>query len=164
MIPAAPEGAVRFNPPPTWSAPRGFDPRRGHLSDPTWPAPPEGWPLWVADSSAVLVGPDGPTTTLPRGTLEAGERKRMLLVGGGFALAVGLLIWFGLSGGLDDSAQQPGVGTCWTSGEWVDVVPCSSDRAAYVVHSVVSTVGECPPGASSYVENGDDVLCLRPVP
>lgn len=163
MIPAAPPGAVRFNPPPTWTAPSGFDPRRGHLSDPTWPAPPEGWPFWVMDPAAAVVGqPGGPTTTLPRGRLEGGEKRRLFITLGVIALVVVALVWAGASGNNDEEAA-PGVGSCWTGGQQAYLVPCSSARAEYIVGSVVTNADQCPVTSPGYLEEGDAVLCLRPI-
>lgn len=47
-VPTAPDVDAVFVPPPGWSVPAGFDPRRGHLPDPAWPAAPEGWEFWAA--------------------------------------------------------------------------------------------------------------------
>jgi hypothetical protein len=38
---------ISFNAPPNWPVPPGFDPRRGHLYDPTWPPAPIDWEFWV---------------------------------------------------------------------------------------------------------------------
>lgn len=162
MIPAAPAAAVRFNPPPTWQAPAGFDPRRGHLSDPAWPAATEGWEFWVTDPGAPVGLNGAPTTTLPRGRLEAGERRRLVLTLGGLAVLVVVLVWAGVVGGKDDEVAT-GVGSCWTGGAWAEPVSCDAADAAYVVESKVSTPQLCPVSSPGYLEDGDDVLCLRPL-
>ncbi|CED91124.1 hypothetical protein [Actinomyces succiniciruminis] len=44
--------ALRFNPPPNWPAPpEGFTPPPGWQPDPAWGPAPEGWQLWVEDST-----------------------------------------------------------------------------------------------------------------
>jgi hypothetical protein len=40
-IPAAPGPEWLFAAPPTWTAPPGFDPRKGYVVDPTWPPAPD---------------------------------------------------------------------------------------------------------------------------
>ncbi len=162
MIPAPPAGAVRFNAPPTWTVPQGFDPRRGHLSDPAWPAPPEGWSFWITDPAAAVAS-GVPTTTLPRGRLEAGERRRLVITLGGIALVIVLLVWAAVSSGGSEEEATPGVGSCWTGGEWVDMVPCSSADAEYVVESKVGSPEQCPMSSPGYLEEGDDILCLAPL-
>jgi hypothetical protein len=39
-----------FNTPPRW--PLGFDPRRGHVADPSWPSPLAEWRWWVPSPTA----------------------------------------------------------------------------------------------------------------
>ena len=47
VIPQAPGPDFVFTPPPSWGAPTGFDPRKGHVVDPAWPPPPDGWQFWT---------------------------------------------------------------------------------------------------------------------
>jgi hypothetical protein len=54
-IPDAPGPDYAFTPPPNWPAPPGFDPRRGHIVDPTWPEPPPDWQFWTKAAVPVAV-------------------------------------------------------------------------------------------------------------
>lgn len=159
MIPAEPTEGVRFNPPPAWTVPAGFDPRRGHLADPAWPTPPDGWAFWVTDPAATVGQSGVPTTTVPRGHLEAGERRRLVLTLCGVALFIGLIVWASMSGGKDE--ELTGVGSCWAGDERVYPMSCDSANADYIVETEVTTPEQCPMSSSGYVEEGDNVLCLK---
>ena len=150
MIPAPPPGAVRFNPPPQWLAPEGFDPRRGHLVDPAWPPAPEDWELWVPDAPPVGRG------------LLGSERLRLL---GGLAvaaLAVFLAFQF-FTGGSGGSST--GVGSCWSGveGGEMDPVPCDSSRATHQIESRVSNPDDCPLTSGGYFVDGNSYLCVKRV-
>lgn len=155
----APAGA-RFNPPPSWPVPTGFDPRRGHLADPTWPAPPEGWSFWVADPTVGREGATLPSTRLPRGKLEAGERRRLALVLAGL-LVVGVpLVWWAVT---SEEPVAEGVGSCWTGDEWAEPVSCDSSEAVYTVEEEVTSPEQCSQSSPGYFEEGGTVLCLRKI-
>lgn len=161
MIPAPPAGTpVRFNPPPDWPVPAGFDPRRGHLADPTWPPPPEGWQFWVRDTAAGRERASLPATALPAPPGQArAERRRVIVVVAVVAAVIGLFWWWGAGRG--DSM----VGTCWAAqgdGDVLREVSCGPLRADYVVVEVTQTPDDCPIQAGSYLEKGGDVLCLEP--
>lgn len=54
--------ALRFNPPPNWPAPpEGFEPPAGWQPDPAWGPAPEGWQIWVDDSTPS----SGPASSAP---------------------------------------------------------------------------------------------------
>lgn len=159
MIPAAPDVGVRFNPPPAWTVPAGFDPRRGHLTDPAWPTAPEGWSFWVADPVLGRERATLPSATLPRGKLESGERRRVLIALACLVGVGGLVVW---GSSISDDEVTTGVGSCWTGGgEWLKPVSCDSSDAAYVVEERVSTPDACPASTPVYLEDRDDILCLR---
>lgn len=149
---------MRFNPPPAWGAPEGFDPRRGHLSDPAWAPAPEGWQFWVpdpaagADPSVVL-----PHTSLPRGRLESRERLRLVLAVTVLLGLAGVIMW----AVAESEPPPPGVGSCWRGDEWMYEVPCSSSEATHIVESRVTEPEDCSLTSSSYLEEGDMILCLR---
>jgi hypothetical protein len=42
---------LKFNPPPGWPLPYDFEPWPGWEPDPSWPAAPPGWPLWIGSSA-----------------------------------------------------------------------------------------------------------------
>ena len=160
MIPAPPERpAVVFNPPPGWSAPAAFDPRRGHLVDPSWPAAPQGWAFWVADPSA---GPERatlPSVALPRAPGEGRrERRRLVVILGVVAVVVvGGGVWAAVA-----PEPVPAVGTCWSgSGEWVNEVPCGSAEAEFAAVLRTTSPEACPASSDSYLEFGDAILCLE---
>lgn len=166
MIPAPPPGvATRFSPPPTWAVPTGFDPRRGHLPDPTWPAAPEGWTFWVPDAEAGRERAQVPTASLPVPTgLVRGERRRLGITLGALAVLVVGVIWLASATGDDDGREAPGVGSCWAerSGGWLSEVPCGPGRADYVVVEVAATPEQCGLSTDGYVEIEGDILCLEP--
>jgi hypothetical protein len=61
-----PGTAVRYNPPPNWPAPPpGWTPPPGWSPDPAWGPPPEGWQLWVADTTAPAPAWGAATATAP---------------------------------------------------------------------------------------------------
>lgn len=150
MIPAPPLGAVLFNAPAEWKAPAGFDPRRGHLMDPSWPPAPEGWQFWVPDTSAERRG------------LAGSERLRLL--GGLGVAALGIFLAFqfftGGAGGV-----PTGVGSCWSgveSGE-MEAVACDSPRATHRIESRVLNPEDCPVTSNGYFEDGNAYLCVKRV-
>lgn len=162
MIPAPPAGAVRFNPPPGWDVPVGFDPRRGHLPDPTWAPPPPDWEFWVPDSGAGRYPVTLPSATLPPGPAPSRERWRtVFIVLGVLAVAVGLALWASAAGGSSGAA----VGSCWTGveGGQMEEVPCGSSRATHQVEDRVSDVVECPLTSDGYFEDGNAFLCVKPL-
>jgi hypothetical protein len=160
MIPDPPDGAaVVFNPPPGWSTPMGFDPRRGHLADPTWPSPPEGWAFWVADSSA---GPERaalPSVALPPTKEQAGkERRRLVIILG----VVGLIMGGAIFLAVNTPEPVPDVGSCWSgNGDWLNEVPCGPE-ADYVAVKQATTPQGCRFSSGGYLEFGDAFLCLEP--
>lgn len=162
MIPAAPDAGVRFNPPPGWAVPAGFDPRRGHLADPAWPSAPEAWPFWVADASlgreSVTQG-TLPSATLPRGRFEPRERRRLMIVLACVLAFIGVMVWTGVASG--DHDVSTGLGSCWSGGARVHAVSCDSSDAAYVVREIVDSPDQCPASSPGYIEYGGDVLCLH---
>jgi hypothetical protein len=159
VIPVGPDAAVRFNPPPGWVVPAGFDPRRGHLADPAWPSAPEGWAFWVPDATLGRESVQGslPSATLPRGKVEPRERRRVVIALACVAV-VAILGFWGASAGDDDVST--GAGSCWTDagGDQVEAVSCDSSRAAYVVDEVVGTPGQC---SASYIEYEGSILCMH---
>jgi uncharacterized protein DUF4190 len=44
--------AQKFNPPPGWPVPYGFEPPADWEPDPGWPPAPPGWPLWIGADTA----------------------------------------------------------------------------------------------------------------
>lgn len=160
MIAVGPDAGVRFNPPPTWTVPAGFDPRRGHLADPAWPTAPEGWSFWVTDPTVGREAATRPSAALPRGRLESGERRRLGIALACAAAIAALVFW---AASMSDSPEaRAGIGSCWTDGsDFVNQVPCGSARAAYVVEREVSRPEQCPPGPAGYLEVGETFLCLR---
>jgi hypothetical protein len=147
--PVAPDAV--FVAPPGWSVPAGFDPRRGHLPDPTWPPAPEGWEFWGAPARPGAGA--GFVQSVGKGKL----------VGGGVLAVVAVLLVVAAFSG-DDDAASTGVGSCWTEGQTnVAPVACGSDDAAYRVSRVVDTAGSCS-GPAGYLVDGDDFLCLESMP
>lgn len=151
-IPPPSDPTLRFNPPPTWDAPFGFDPRKGHLLDPAWPAPPPGWELWVRP---------------PRGEGQDNLLTRVgipRLVGGLLIAALAIFLVFHSMG---STTTPTGVGSCWAAGggssDKYEPVRCSSDRAAYRVESEVSDPSQCPVTSAMYFENRNAVQCLSKV-
>lgn len=148
-IPPPSDPTLRFNPPPGWDAPYGFDPRKGHLLDPAWPPPPPGWELWVRpprsehrDNVLTRVG-------APR------------LVGGLLIAGLAVLLIFH---SVDSSTTPTGVGSCWAAGtgagDQFEAVRCDSDRAEYTVDSEVADPSQCPVTSAMYFETGGVVQCL----
>lgn len=147
MISAAPGGGADtvFNAPPGWLTPAGFDPRRGHLPDPTWPAAPAGWQFWVARPQ-------------PRGLVPALKRGWWGPAVGGAVVV--LLVLVALLHG--PSSPTDGVGSCWTegSGGRLTSVDCSSSRAMYRVSSVVARPELCSKPSPGYLEGATGFECL----
>ena len=57
---------LKFNPPPGWPLPWGFEPPPGWEPDPAWPEPPPGWPLWIgSDAPRVLYRVPAGTSYVP---------------------------------------------------------------------------------------------------
>ena len=116
--------------PPKLARPPGFDPRRGHLVDPSSASSaPPGWQFWVS------VAP---------------QRRPMSLLSK-IALAIGILMALGAAGRLIhtvDAATTPsGVGSCWTaknSTGTITPVRCSDRTAHYTVVSEVASEADCP--------------------
>ena len=160
MIPTPPAGAVRFNPPPGWDVPLGFDPRRGHRPDPTWPRAPEDWDYWVPDSGAGRYPVALPSATLPPGPAPSRERWRMIAIAlGVLAVVVGLVLWSSAS--RDSSGTA--VGSCWTGveGGQMEEVSCGSSRATHQVEDRVTDIAECPVTSTGYFEDGRAFLCVK---
>ncbi|WP_448630079.1 hypothetical protein [Cellulomonas soli] len=159
MMPAAPPvpsstppgAGTSFQAPPGWQVPSGFDPRRGHLVDPAWPAAPEGWQFWAP-------------TPRPGGFL--GWVKR---AGWGPILLGSLLLLIAIAlvtTGGDTSDTGTGVGSCWSADSPTSqfhTVDCASDAAQYEVISEVGSVQECADPQGPYFEVGSLVQCLREV-
>ncbi|GEA87226.1 LppU/SCO3897 family protein [Cellulomonas cellasea] len=148
-IPFAPGVDARFTAPPGWAVPAGFDPRRGHLPDPAWPAAPDGWEFWAAPPApgraAGFVASAGPT--------------RLAL--GGILAVVAVALVLGQVRG-DDGATD-GVGSCWSAGTTdVRAVGCDDSAAAYRVTSVVDSAVSCT-GPAGYLEDGSRLLCLEAI-
>lgn len=160
-MPAAPDAGVRFNPPPGWTVPAGFDPRRGHLADPAWPAAPEGWAFWVPDAAAgresVTQG-TLPSATVPRGRFEPGERRKVMIGLACLGVVAAFIIW-GIAGGGDDVST--GIGSCWSGGDRLTAVSCDSSEATYVVREIVDTPDQCPMSSPGYIEYSGDILCMH---
>ena len=159
MIPVAPpvpataasSVGTSFQAPPGWDVPRGFDPRRGHLVDPAWPAAPADWQFW------------GPSPR-PRGFLPWVRR-----VGWGpLVLGTILLLVVVAVATTDDttSSQGSGVGSCWSAqtptSEYFSI-DCDSPDAQYQVVSEVGSAEDCGTSSDGYFEVGDIVQCLREV-
>lgn len=162
MTAQAPPPGVRFNPPPGWAVPAGFDPRRGHLPDPAWPTAPADWQFWVVDPAVGRERAQVPVTALPpTADQRRKERVRLALILVGVLFA-GFLVF--LLGRNDDGGG--GVGSCWTdapAGERVVEVSCGSSRAVWEVTQVVTDPVQCPASAAAYIEgDGDTFLCVRP--
>ncbi len=143
-----------FNPPPTWNAPTGLDPRLGHPLDPAWPDPPVGWELWTARQR--------PARTLHSRLESVGVARLLLAVVGLVVLA--LFVIHAVSG---SSGTSDGVGSCWTNdgGGSYATVSCSSDRGTRRATAEVSTPDLCPATADDggYLVDSTDaskVLCL----
>jgi hypothetical protein len=148
MIPAAPaEGRdIVFNPPPGWATPPGFDPRRGHLVDPAWPAAPADWQFWA-------------TRPKPRGLVAALKRGWWGPALGGLAVIALVLVL----GSTSPSSPADGVGSCWAQSSGSSrftSVDCSSDSARYRVSAVVSNPDACGSDTVGYFEDTDSVECL----
>jgi hypothetical protein len=154
-------GDWEFAVPPNWPAPPGFDPRKGHVADPTWPSAPPDWQFWVRPGTAarpdqfgmnVLPGSPMNYAATARPTARRGYQVPWLRVlgGVGIAIVVGLRLW----GGPAASSGGDGVGSCWAveSGSTYRSVPCSSGLAQYQVVSTVLTPTECPASSGFYLE------------
>jgi hypothetical protein len=148
-IPAELVAGSRFVAPPGWEVPAGFDPRLGHLPDPTWPAAPTGWAFWVAPT------PPGKTAGF---VAKVGATR---LVIGGILAAIAVMLVLGQI--FDDSPEADGVGSCWAEGtSSVESVPCGSSAAAYRVTKVASSSDACD-GPEGYLSDGTQFLCLEAV-
>ncbi|MGW6128929.1 LppU/SCO3897 family protein [Cellulomonas sp. NPDC055163] len=148
-IPLAPGTDAAFAPPPGWTVPAGFDPRRGHLPDPAWPAAPEGWEFWTAPRNpgraAGFVAGVGPTK---------------LILGGVLAVVAVFLV---LGQVFDDDVATDGMGSCWSAGTTdVRAVACGDSAAVYRVTSVVESAVSCT-GPAGYLEDGTRFLCLEAI-
>lgn len=153
-IPAAPDPTWQFATPPAWPAPPGFDPRKGHVVDPTWAAAPEGWQFWVR----------------PVIPAEARRRNwsgvpwwRVALGAAALLLAVSRFFTGGSSG------ADTGVGSCWSQDSGSKYVPvsCSDSSATYRVVSQVGSPDSCPQTSDSYLDSAVDgdsrYECLVPI-
>lgn len=148
-VPQAPSAGadVAFQAPPGWTVPAGFDPRRGHLVDPAWPAAPDGWQWWAP-------------APRPRG-FGAWVRR----AGWGPLLLGSLLIGFFLILAFDESSPVDGVGSCWTSAGQTDgsfvPVDCTDTSAEVVVDSVVTSPDQCPFTEMYFEVGSSSYQCLR---
>lgn len=138
-----------FNAPPGWQTPAGFDPRRGHPVDPTWPAAPAGWQFWVPRP-----GSRGPVAALKRGWWGP-------VLGGVVVLVLVAIATF--SG---PSSPTDGIGSCWARGsnDQFASVDCSSSRATYRVSAVVAQARSCPSTSPGYFESTSGIECLAAIP
>lgn len=158
MIPEPTPGAVLFNPPPGWAVPNGFDPRRGHLVDPAWPSPPNGWSFWVPDPAGGRERASLPTAVLPQAPEERRRANRRLAIAlGGTGVVLAAVLWWAVT-----DSQGPGVGSCWTTAgdDWLEEVSCDGAAVDFVVVERTTSPDACPASAWDYLELGSDVLCL----
>jgi hypothetical protein len=144
-----------FNPPPMWTVPRGYDPRLGHLPDPTWPPPPVDWVWWVPNVAMLAHSVPPPMSH---------GRKRMLVAGGSL---VGLLIVGGVVADVFTGwAEQPatGVGSCWTpDGNGFVAVSCKSGEATYTLVGDVKSTSMCPRETTMATAQNATYICLAPI-
>ena len=152
-IPPAPGPEYVFQPPPTWPAPEGFDPRHGYVIDPTWPSAPPGWTYW----------------TKPH--LELKDRLPRVSVGLVVRISIGLVaLWLLVSHLWSPGGPGQDVGSCWASAVngTYKPVDCSDSTATYRVDSEVPAPENCPDVSDSYLDsnhNGSPIRykCLVPI-
>jgi hypothetical protein len=146
-IPPATSADLEFNPPPNWPAPAGFDPRRGHTVDPTWPEPPIGWTFWTKSAKQAS------------GSWITRVGRRRLLSG---TLTTLIAIFF-LIQHFTTASIPSGVGSCWapvgSSTEKFEPVRCGSTEAMYKVEKLVSNAADCPDTSEGYFEDNGKFLC-----
>src|SRR6185503_7990438 len=99
VIPQAPGPDFVFTPPPSWGAPPGFDPRKGHVVDPAWPPPPDGWQFWTLPVVS-------PATRLGNGLNKIGKLRIV------FGVLAALFLVSRLTG-VFGGGPSTGVGSCW---------------------------------------------------
>jgi hypothetical protein len=155
VLPQAPGPDFVFTPPPTWGAPAGFDPRRGHVVDPSWPPAPDGWQFWTLPIVS-------PSTRLGNGLNKVGKVR---IVFGVLAL---LFVGLRLVGGFGGDPPS-GVGSCWkvADGSKYTVVDCTDSSARYRVIAEAPDPNQCPASSDSYLDSKEDgaarYKCLVPV-
>jgi hypothetical protein len=155
VIPQAPGPEFVFTPPPSWNAPAGFDPRRGHLVDPVWPPAPDGWQFW---NQPVI-----PPATRFMSRLNSVGKVRIVI--GVLAVLFVLSRFFGVFGG----GPPTGLGSCWKGADGSKYTPvdCSDSSAQYKVNAEESDPALCPPPADSYLDSKKDgasrYKCLVPI-
>jgi hypothetical protein len=155
VLPQAPGPEFVFTPPPSWSAPLGFDPRRGHVVDPAWPPAPDGWQFWTLPivSKAARFG---------NGLNRIGKVRIVFGV-------IALLFVFSRLGGLFGHDPATGVGSCWevADGSKYAPVDCSHSSAQFKVNAEESDPTDCPATSESYLDSKEDgaarYKCLVPV-
>ena len=143
-----------FNPPPMWSTFPGFDPRLGHLPDPTWPPAPAGWVWWVPNPAmAVAYVPKAPSKV----------RKPLLIVFGGLIamVMIGGLVANLFNGWMDEPTT--GVGSCWApEGKGLKSVSCKSSQATMRMVGDVKSPSMCPRGTTEVTARNATYVCLTP--
>jgi hypothetical protein len=153
-VPQAPGPEFVFAAPPGWSAPQGFDPRRGHVVDPSWPAAPDGWQFWTLP---VVHG----SARLGNGLNKIGKVR--ILFG-----AIALIVVLSRLSGLFGDGPATGVGSCWDAGDGSKSAPvdCSDSAAQYRVIAEVADPNVCPEASDTYLDSKDDgparFKCLVP--
>jgi hypothetical protein len=154
-LPPAPGPEYVFTPPPSWTAPQGFDPRRGHVVDPSWPPAPDGWQFWTR--------PILPSATRFADGLNKVGKARILFG------AVALILVVVRLGGFFGGGPATGVGSCWegANGSKSKPVDCSDSSAQYRVIAQTSDLDQCPAAADSYLDTEKDgasrYKCLEPI-
>jgi hypothetical protein len=155
VIPQAPGPDFVFTPPPSWGAPTGFDPRKGHVVDPAWPPPPDGWQFWTLPVVS-------PATRLGNGLNKVGKLRIV------FGVLAALFLVSRLTG-LFGGGPSTGVGSCWeeSNGTKSAVVDCSDSAARYKVIAEEPDPSQCPANSDSYLDSKEDgdarYKCLVPV-
>jgi hypothetical protein len=156
VLPPAPGPEYVFTPPPSWGTPEGFDPRRGHVVDPSWPSAPDGWQFWT-----LPIVP--PATRFGNGLNRIGKGRILF---GAIALVFVVIRLGGLFGG----GPATGVGSCWegANGSKSKPVDCSDSSAKFRVIAQTPDPYQCPAASDSYLDSKEDgasrYKCLVPIP
>jgi hypothetical protein len=144
VLPQAPGPDFVFTPPPSWGAPAGFDPRRGHVVDPTWPPAPDGWQFWTLPVVS-------PSARFGNGLNKVGKLRIV------FGIVAVLLLGSRLTG-LFGGGPDTGVGSCWNAadGSKSEPVDCSDSAARFKVTAEEPDPSQCPAGSTSYLDTRKD--------
>jgi hypothetical protein len=143
-----------FNPPPTWRTFPGFDPRLGHVPDPTWPPAPADWVWWVPNPARAYAYAPPPRSKY---------RKPLRVVL--FGLVAMVMITGFVANLFNGWADRPttGVGSCWApDGKGLIAVSCKSDRATYTLVGDVKSPSSCPPETTEVTARNATYVCLTP--